>query len=299
MNDGRLKDPLARLSHTLSRGFLRYGQVPAGMHHGALAVWLLCLGALLLALWIWPTQGRIHTLEAQLRAGTIELRGLDERLREAQALTQALHAISPISPPNATPAAAATTTPPSAQDPWPYLQGLAHARAVHLLDYTPLPANAKPDGQRLRLKMHGAPLAVQGLLQDLLRGPHSVERFTLSPDDRGMTTLSLQVCIRGAESHPVLTNTPTAALFQPAPKVARKPRTALEEIPLSDYRVIAVGRAEHDHYALVRTPAGKTHTIRPGMRLGDRGGQVRAILPNGIEVQQDTGRQSLLIGNPP
>lgn len=298
MNDDRMSDLFTRLSQTLSRALLRYGQVSAGMHHGALAVWPLCIGALWLALWIWPTQDRIHALEAQLRAGTIELRGLDERRREAQALTHALHALNPInplSPPNT----AATATPPSAPDPWPYLQGLAHARAVHLLDYTPLPANAKPDGQRLRLKMHGAPLAVQGLLQDLLRGPHSVERFTLTPDDRGMTTLSLQVCIRGAESHPVLTNTPTAALFQARPKVVAKPRTALEELPLSAYRVIAVGRAEHDHYALVRTPAGKTHTIRPGMRLGDRNARVLAILPNGIEVQQDTGRQSLLIGNPP
>jgi hypothetical protein len=35
------------------------------------------------------------------------------------------------------------------------------------------------------------------------------------------------------------------------------------------------------------------------MRLGDRSAPVLAIHPNGIEVQQDRDRLSLLIGNPP
>ncbi len=294
MNNGPLSDLFARLSQTLSRALLRHGQIPARAHHGAMTLWLLCIGALSLTLWIWPTQDHIHNLETTLRTRTIELRGLDERLREAEALNNTLQTVT-------------TASPRLTQDPWQFLQGLAQAQSVHLLDYTPLPANPESDCQRLRLKMNGAPLAVQGLLQDLLHSPQSVERFTLSTgtttDDRGLITLSLQVCIRNPTSypsaHPGPSSAPSAALFQPRPKPIHTPRTVLEEHPLSAYRVIAIGRAAHDHYALVRTPAGKTHTVRPGMRLGDRGGKVHAILPNGIEIQQDTEHQSLLIGTPP
>lgn len=300
MNNGPLSTPFASLSQTLSRALLRYGQTPAWVHRSVLAAWPLGLGALLLILWIAPTQDRIHTLEAQIRARTIEIRRLDEHLREAEVLTRDLQALAPLS-------AAALTSPRPTHAPWLFLQGLAEARSVHLLDYTPLHAKPEPDCQRLRLKTNGATLAVQALLQDLLRSPHAVERFTLSPstppDARGSIHLSLQLCVRETQSQPSAysppASHPSAALFQPAPKVALKPRTALEELPLSAYRVIATGRAAHDHYALVRTPAGKIHTVRPGMRIGDRSAQVHAILPNGIEVQQDTDRQSLLIGNPP
>lgn len=302
MSDGPLNPPLATLSHTLSHALLRYGQTPAKRHHGALAVWLIGLGALSLALWIVPTQGRIHALESQLRTRTIELGGLDERLRAATTLNHALQTDLNPAPLPTTPAA----TPRSTPDPWLFLQGLAKTRSVHWLDYTPLPATSKPDCQRLRLKMNGASLAVQGVLNDLLHSPHAIERFTLSPsatpDDRAATTLALQVCVHKAAAPPRAhssPSTPSAALFQPVPKVAVRPRTALEEHPLSAYRVIATGRAAHDHYALVRTPAGKIHTVRPGVRIGDRSGQVSAILQNGIEIQHDTDRQSLLIGTPP
>jgi len=295
MSDGRMSDsftPLsARLAQMASRVLLRYGQTQARMHHGVLAAGLLCLGTILLTLWIGPAHERIHTLETTLRARTLELRGLDERLREAQALTHALQALPTDKP--------LATQPHPVRDPWPFLQGLAQARSVQLLAYTPLAAAPERDCQPLRLKMHGAPSAVQGLLQDLLRSPQSVERFTLTPDANGATTLALQVCLRAAEARPLPVNAPTAALFQPVPKVVRKPRTVLEEHPLSDYRIMAVGRAEHDHYALVRTPSGKIHPVRPGMRLGDRSALVLAIHPNGIEVQQDTDRLSLLIGGPP
>ncbi len=292
MNDANLSALSPRLSATLSRLLLRYGQAPARVHHGALALWLLCIATLLLAFWIWPAHERIDHLEARLRAGTLERRGLDERLREAQILSHALRALP-------------TAQPQPARDPWPFLQALAQARSVQLidytplLDYTPLAASSHGDCQPLRVKMLGASSALQGLLQDLLRSPQSVERFTLTPDASGATTLALQICQRDTESPPIFTRTPRTALFEPAPKVARRPRTALEEHPLADYRVIAIGRAEHTHYALVRTPAGKIHPVRRGMRLGDRSAPVLAIHPNGIEVQQDRDRLSLLIGSPP
>ncbi len=297
--------PVARLSPTLSRVLLRLGQTPARRHHGALALWLICLGTLSVMLWIGPTQGRIQALEATLHTHTIELRERDERLREAKALNHALNNALPATTPTTTPAHIVTPAKSGAQDPWPFLQSLAHARSVHLLDYTPATDNPKPDCQRLRLKMSGAPLAVQGLLNDLLHSPQSVERFTLSPsqpaDDHGATALSLQVCMRETtpSALPGTHSNPSAALFQPRPKVSHTPRTALEEHPLAAYRVIATGRAAHDHYALVRTPAGKVHTVRPGVRIGDQGGQVSAILPNGIEIQHNADRQSLLIGTPP
>lgn len=296
------------LSQTLSRVLLFYGQTPKGIHHIALAVWLTCIVALVLTFSIWPAQDRIQNLEATLHARALDLRNLDERLREAQALNLAL--TQRLQDTNG-PGTAATVSPHTSQDPWPILQGLAHARSVQIIDYAPLSApqatqttSTGRDCQPLRVKMLGTSIAVQGLLQDLLRSPQTLERFTLAPDENGSTTpvsttLALQVCIRAAKSSPGVFPPPSIALFQPSPKVARKPKTALEEFPLSAYRVIAVGRADHDHYALLRTPTGVTHTVRSGMLLGDRGGQVLAITPNGIEVQQDNDRQSLLIGSPP
>lgn len=272
------------LSPTIARILLRHGQSSAARNWGLLAIWLLCVGTISLTLWIWPAQERVHGLEAALRVREVELHRLDARLREAQALNNALQSIP-------------SAGPQMPRDPWPYLQRLAQARSVDLVNFTPLAADPERTCQPLRLEINGTSLRIQALLQDFLRSPHTVKHFSLTPDNSGTTSLALQICMSGTESRPVLTAKPSIALFQPTPK--HKPRTILEELPVSDYRVIAVGRAEHDHYALLRTPSGKIYTVRPGMRLGERGGQVIAIHPNGIEVQQDTDRLSLQIGSPP
>ncbi len=299
MNVGSTGRALAIIRTQLHRALLRYGQLSAWSHRGLLVVWLICSGAILLTLWVWPAQDRIHRLETSLRTQEGELRSLDARIRKGQAITRALQADS-------------TATSLLTPDPWPFLQRLTQTRSVHLIDYTPRTRNDKQDCQPLRLKINGPAIRAQGLLQDLLHSLHTVEHFILSADENGTTTLALKICMAGKEplartttafpsrsptnlpTHP----RPSAALFQPIPKVIRT-RTVLEELPLASYRVIAVGRAEHDHYALVRTPAGKTHTLRPGARIGNRNGQVLSIHANGIEVQQDADRLTLLIGTPP
>lgn len=284
--DTHIARPSRALSPYIARVLLHHGQAPAGRHRSLLAIWLFCVGTISLMLWIWPTQERIHGLEAALRTSKGELRTLDARLREGQALSNALQAIP-------------SALPQPTRDPWPYLQRLAQARSVDLVNFTPLAANPERTCQPLRLETNGTALRVQALLRDLLRSPHTVDHFTLTPDDSGSTTLALQICMNGTASRPVLTAKSSIALFQPKPKIKHTPRTVLEEHPLSAYRVIAVGRAEHDHYALLRTPSGKTHTVRAGMRLGDHSGQIVTIHPNGIEVQQDNSRLTLLIGGPP
>lgn len=295
MSAGSADRSLAIIRAQIHRALLRYGQLSAWAHRGLLVVWLICGGAILLMLWVWPAQDRIHRLETSLRVQEVELRSLDARIREGQALTRALHTDS-------------TAMPLLTRDPWPFLQRLTQTRSVHLIDYTPLTRNDKQGCQPLHLKINGPALHVQGLLQDLLHSPHTIEYFTLSADGSGTTTLTLKICMVGRES-PARTSTsfpsnlpthlrPSTALFQFTPKVIRT-RTVLEELPLASYRVIAMGRAEHDHYALVRTPAGKIHTIRPGARIGNRDGQVLSIHANGIEVQQDAERLILLIGTPP
>lgn len=263
--------------HLLTTLYLRYGQLTTRTHLSVLLAITALLSAAIMTLWIHPLISRTKQLTASIQTQQAEQRVLNAHQREAEQLAHALH----------------THTPPHPQshtDPWPSLYHLAHRYAVRWDNYTPGPRPTASNCQTIKAHGHGD--ATHSVLYALLRSPHHITHFKLSPRE-----LSLHACIGSSHQDYASPLRPSTALFTPAPK----PRTPseLEKHPLSTYHVIAIGRANQDSYALLREASGKIHTVRTGIRLGNADGRVRAITATGIEVDQHGISIPLNIGAQP
>jgi hypothetical protein len=263
--------------HLLTTLCLRYGQLATRTHLTVILAITALLSVGIMTLWIRPLISRTEQLTTAIQAQQTEQRALHAHRHEAEQLSQALHAHTPPHPQLHT-------------DPWPSLYRLAHRWAVRWDDYTPDPRPTTSNCQPIKARGHGA--ATHAVLYALLRSPHHITHFKLSPRE-----LWLHACIGPSPHDDASTLRPITALFTPAPKPHAQ--SALETQPLSTYRVIAIGRATQDSYALVRDASGKIHTVRTGARLGSADGRVHAITTAGIEIYQHGITLSLNIGNRP
>src|SRR5581483_1450303 len=67
-------------------------------------------------------------------------------------------------------------------------------------------------------------------------------------------------------------------------KLAEKPKTDIEATPVDKLRLVGVYRSSDTLRAMLVTPEGKTFVVKEKSKIGPRGGIVRKITPDLVEV---------------